>query len=741
MFPASRRRVPGLFQRMGICAGMTLGLFVMPLWGAGHAEYRLIYDRSTPQLEFAASKLRDQLQSSLSTAERNGMISIEFKLSPGICVNGGFDIRVSKELGIQVLAPDANGLMYGGLELAEQISLYGEFQQKRVEPYLQKRGIKMNIPLDVRTPSYDDSGDAAQQNILEMWNWDFWEQYLDSMAMNRYNVLSLWNPHPFPSMIEMKDYPDVALEDVWKTTLKPCGVENEWAEPQLVSSNVVERAEVVKRISIEEKIAFWQKVMQRAHDRGIEIYFITWNVCPNGAAIPMKPYYRTYDVGPWDETPGKHGITHQMDNPITRAYYREAVKTFLLTYPHVKGIGVTAGEHMVDQAGDITREQWIWETYGLGILDAKALEPERKVDFIHRVWNTDMDKIMRYWNAYPDTFEASFKYAKARLYSTTKPPFAKAHLKAMQKYGLDSWWNLRNDDIFVFRWGDPDYVREFLLNFDNSQTAGFYMGSDGYVWGREFVSRQPELAGQLEFEKHWYKFLLWGRLAFQPDLDHEYFVKKIEERYPGICAERLYKAWKSASKIVPQVNCFHWRDWDYMWAVEGCLDMRDGFHNVLRFIDNPTLQGSDLLNPREYAQQIKKGGSVSGTTPLSVVSSLRQDAEDALEGISDLQVEHASVELRELLEDIEAFARIGQYYADKIEAACELAKFQEGFGEDCRDQAVILLIQAAEKWALYAGVADQNYRPQILARTRTLDWKAIQANVDADIELARNVSM
>ena len=128
------------------------------------------------------------------------------------------------------------------------------------------------------------------------------------------------------------------------TTLKPTGKENEWAEPQMVSSNVVENLRLIKEISIEEKIAFWQKVMQYAHDRGIDIYFFNWNVCPNGAANPVPPFYKTVHINLDEEVPGKHGITHQMDNPVTVDYYRDAVKTFLKTYPHVKGIGCYGGE-------------------------------------------------------------------------------------------------------------------------------------------------------------------------------------------------------------------------------------------------------------------------------------------------------------------------------------------------------------------------------------------------------------
>jgi len=87
-------------------------------------------------------------------------------------------------------------------------------------PHIARRGLKFNIPLDIRTPSYQDAGDAAQNNIAEMWNFEFWREYLDTMARDRYNILTLWNPHPFPSMIKLAQYPDIALPDVCGTAFR-----------------------------------------------------------------------------------------------------------------------------------------------------------------------------------------------------------------------------------------------------------------------------------------------------------------------------------------------------------------------------------------------------------------------------------------------------------------------------------------------------------------------------------------
>ncbi len=121
---------------------------------------------------------------------------------------------------LNVIGADAAGAMYGGLELAEQIRIYGleGVKETTQNPYMERRGTKFNIPLDVRTPSYTDACDAAQKNIAEMWSFDFWKEYIDNLARYRYNYISLWSLHPFPSMVKVPGYEDVALDDVHRST-------------------------------------------------------------------------------------------------------------------------------------------------------------------------------------------------------------------------------------------------------------------------------------------------------------------------------------------------------------------------------------------------------------------------------------------------------------------------------------------------------------------------------------------
>jgi hypothetical protein len=36
---------------------------------------------------------------------------------------------------------------------------------------------------------------------------NFWQKYIDQMAENRFNILSLWNVHPFSFMVKPVNFP------------------------------------------------------------------------------------------------------------------------------------------------------------------------------------------------------------------------------------------------------------------------------------------------------------------------------------------------------------------------------------------------------------------------------------------------------------------------------------------------------------------------------------------------------
>ena len=166
----------------------------------GVSEITIYYDQDSPQVQFAVDEITKSLEAEnyiinsgrledagdsqketriiigdiseeaiIIDMESKGQSLSENPTEEGFCIktNGKGSQKT-----LWVVGADQAGSMYGGLELAEQVLLYGLDGVKEMDrnPYMKMRGTKFNIPLDVRTPSYTDPCDAAQNNIIEMWS-------------------------------------------------------------------------------------------------------------------------------------------------------------------------------------------------------------------------------------------------------------------------------------------------------------------------------------------------------------------------------------------------------------------------------------------------------------------------------------------------------------------------------------------------------------------------------------------
>ncbi|MBI3948486.1 MAG: carbohydrate-binding family 6 protein [Armatimonadetes bacterium] len=620
-----------------------------------------------------------------------------------------------------VTGGDAVGAMYGGLDVAEAIRFGTLARLPLVErrPHIAARGIKFNVPLDLRTPSYSCSGDSFQANIPEVWDLDFWRAYLDEMARNRLNVLSLWSLHPFPSLVKVPEFPDVALDDVLRAT-KKFDMTFRATGINMFREEYLEGAEVIRRMTIEEKIAHWRAVLACARDRGIEVYLFTWNIYLYG-------------------TMGKYGLTLEENNPETIRYFRASVRETVLTYPLLAGIGLAAGEQMPRKSETFNPERWLRDTYGAGIRDALAQQPGRRFRLIHRYHGSSQEEIVGEFADYPGDFDFSFKYSTAHLLSIPNPIFINRTLETMPP-GMKTWLTLRNDSNYLFRWADPDFVRDYINNMPGAdRLAGFYMGADGYCWGRVADSTEPETPPRLYLQKQWFTFMLFGRLGFDPTLPNSHFERAVADRFPEMPAGKLLDAWTAASRTLPLITRFYWGGLDLHWYPEGCFRNK-GFHSVRHFAESfwEPIRGSGIIGITEWRDPALRGEPIPAITPLDIASDLEANAARALRLVGELKpFQGDRKELRLTLGDIEALAHLGRHYAEKIRGAAEIALFDADPKPERRAAAIAHLEIALEHWRRYAAIAKRQYKPQLLNRVGYLDFDALTEKVAADITMAR----
>jgi hypothetical protein len=698
-------------------------LLLVLLCGAPATSAEVVFDRDDPRAAFAANAL----QKALRSQDANIRVILETRPSEDLEPEG-FSIRREDGL-IRIIGEDSAGLMYGGLDVAESIHTTGiEAVDSRVQnPYMQMRGVKFNIPLDVRTPSYTDLCDAAQKNIPEVWSMDFWTEFIDTLAEYRYNYVSIWSLHPFPSLVQVPEYPEIALEDVKRSR----GPFQEYYPLQGVgfdAPEIMEDLETVKRMTIDDKIDFWRKVMAYGKSRNVDFYVVTWNIFTYG-------------------TEGRYGIDDDPDNPVTRDYFRKSVEQLLLTYPDLAGVGITTGENM-HGLNQQEKEEWVFDTYGRGVIDASKQSPGRKIRFIHRQHQTGADQVLGVFEPlieHPDIdFIFSFKYAKAHVYSETEQPYHEGFVPQITGK-VKTIWTLRNDDIYYFRWGAPDFVREFIRNIPYDVSQGYYYGSDQWIWGREFLQKNAENPRPLEIRKHWLQWMLWGRLGFDPELSNEQIGRIVQSRFPEIDGQQLLTAWQKASMTYPLVTGFHWGSLDFQWYIEGCRSRphvaktESGFHDVNHFIRLKPHRYCETVSIPDYVKSVLEDRPPTGQTPLQLADQIESNVNEAEAMISEFG-KVQDQELNNTLDDIRIVCEMGRYYAAKIRGASYVALCRETKKPAHRQAAIKALSQAVKHWKRFTERALANHHnPLWTNRVGHVDWRKQFQDVEADLAIARGL--
>jgi len=485
-----------------LCA---IGIVALALSAKVWAEtVGVFFDPEVEQIKFAAGDLKAALESKHFKVEMRPLASLNAayankKVVVGLASNTAVTAVFAAQGGSKVaglgeqayglrttetprksywaLGGDANGAMYGGLQIAENIQFNGFSGNYNHEesPAIVRRGIKLNLPFDKGSLTYGRAKASGINNAIHhVWDMTFWTTWLDEMARHRYNVISIWNNHPFTSMIKLPEYPEVAIQDVTDFDGRK------------------------KVMSIDEKIEFWRRVMVYAKSRGFEFYLVNWNIWTDGAT-------------------GRHGITDDKQtaatSPETIAYMRQCMTTLLETYPDLAGFGITQGEHMSENDDD--NSAFLGKTFGLGMADYARRHPERKLTFIHRWHLADFSTLKRNFGdlmVLPNVkFEMSFKYSLAHMYSAALPQrMDDKQIKPLRENKLRSWLTVRNDDFYYHNWGDPDFARAYINGMiaKGDWFVGFYMGSDGYCPTRTFFSKNSVTQGLLEVQRQWYMFML-----------------------------------------------------------------------------------------------------------------------------------------------------------------------------------------------------------------------------------------
>jgi hypothetical protein len=695
-----------LFMIHGMAIGETVGVFFNP---------------ATPQHTFAAGDIKTALEAKNFTVEikdlstlagsytakkvvialaSNTQVAALLKAQGGSAENKlgqqAYALRTTTapQLSYWVIGGDDNGAMYGGLQLAETLfcSGFGGSLNSEESPCLLNRGMKLNLPLDKRIPTYVGgwSSHSAKKAIPYVWDMTFWKTLIDQQARNRYNVLSIWVHHPFPALVKLPDYPDACLPNIE-------GFDG-----------------FVKEMNHDQRVAFWRDVMKYAHDRGMTFYFFNWNIYVDYAKTKYP------------------ALTQDPENKTTIDYMYKSMRALLATYPELDGFGITSGDGMDGSAEENT--QWTWNAMGKAVKDYLSENPSRQFNLIHRGVKTDPETCNAIYaplKTIPNaTFNMSAKYAMAHMYSTPTPQWT-GDIQSCAKLGLKTWLTFRNDDYFYLNWGDPQFVRDFIAGIPlKDSVVGMYIGIDGYNPSRTYCYKNESLNGQLEVERRWYMEMLWGRISYNPATRDDVFKNLLAKRYPTVSAGDLFEAWTLASRSLPKVTELVMRNWslDFHWYPEGCWS-DPGRCSGFRAIDDvagakggfagqDVAKGSNLCNIATSA----KGECKGKKTSYVLADEMQADAEKAISLINPMK-SGGNAELEVAINNIKQMACLSSYYAYKIRGATykragEIEKARAEMGK------------AYCWWMTYSRSMEKTYHPDSFRNLSIApDWKYADAAV------------
>lgn len=680
----------------------------------------------SPVLRYALGKLEAALQRQSAALKRTAtplsaegaaiMITVDSAAATELGADGFRRVRAGQ--GLKITGGSERGAMYGVLDTAEQIRLgtaWNAIADHTVKAQFEFRALKFNLPWAAyRTSPVIEQHDATCRDLK------FWEAFLDMMAANRFNVLSLWSLHPFHTMVRPKNFPEAS--SFTDTELA------EWR-------------------------TLWRGIFSLAKARGIETYLINWNI------FVSPEFSRAHNVARWSDG-GRHIGGEAENSAIVVRYTREVVTQVLDEYPDLTGLGITLGEQMGGMNPD-QRRTWLDRTFFAGMADAK-----RPAKFIYRAplsantgsGGTTSEENDRRTRAQIEGLTAriagpvyvEFKHNWSHAHSS--PDLFIVHGGTLS----DAYWNppptrhkvvwtMRNEDIFVLRWGQPDFVRAFVQNQRKDHVGGAIIGSECYVPALDYITAPgPHRNWRFAFERQWLFYAVWGRLLYDGTTPDRVFAALLEERFGAGLGDDLLQAWKLASQVPLHFASFHRGTWDGSLYTEGFsswIDRDDGartFFDIDAFIRRPVLDTKRYINIADFVQ----AGGVAGPgifSPLALAAELDRDAAEAARRVAAIRAKaKTSPTLECELTDVEAWGAYGNYFAEKLRAGVALATARAKQDPKQQAAAIAALERALVHWQRLAELGGKFNRLPVLSNAKEpFSWAALEPAVERDIALAR----
>jgi hypothetical protein len=568
---------------------------------------------------------------------------------------------------IFVVGSDASGVLYGALDLAERIRTAHALPMQidyQDHPALKLRAAALGMQkpeITYEGAEYDYP--YTSQNFPFFYDRAFWTRYLDMLVRNRMNALFLWNGHPFTSLLRLPKYPE---------------------------------AQEISTAQLEQNIEMFRWITSEADRRGIWVLqgFYNIHLSHSFARAHHLAYHLTAPT------------------PLAVEYTRYAVSEFIRQYPNV-GLMMTLGEALAPQYG----AQWLTQAIIPGVKDGlQELGSQTEPPIVVRAHATDIDAVMKAAKPIYSNVDTMWKWnGESLTWTNIRGPI----LDRFQDMIANSNVTIANihllSNLEPFRWGDPDFIRQTVLNFERIGIHGVHAYPLRY-WDWPNTADNPPLD---QLDRDWIWFDAWARYAWNPNLDPAkeqiYWAQRFAERFgdeqAGMHLLHAYELSGACSpKLLPRIG-----------ITEGNREVFSLGMTMPQLIDanrfNPaqTLWTGDAPDGErlyDYVAEEVDHKPHHGETPIGVADEVADlsaravaEAEAARPGITRNREEYGRI-----VNDMRAIHAMMLFYQAKAQAAVLVMRYGYDQDADHLKKAEALLAQSVEDFRQLTALTDKTYR-------------------------------
>jgi len=590
-----------------------------------------------------------------------------------------------------VAGSDDRGLMYAFLELSLQISLlksdqdwYSSVQEISQEPFVPIRRIGVFL---------------HSQDCEKEWYYshEFWKEYFDMLATNRWNEFNLIFSHQTPYLSPMYAF-HVKVDQF--PQIKARGLTEEQRKKNLEILQYI--SSLAQKRGLNFTLGIWEQIAwEGKHQGSRQESMVTGLTRQNMYAYTYHALLKLLQ-----ECPAIHTlqlrINHEsgIDYDEQTVFFREAV------FKAVKDCGRPIN----------------LEIRNVGLLRETlqaAVEMNLPVRVSHKYWGEHM--VFPY---HPTRIMWTYSYGDWLKYPR-------------QYQNLFQVWSLGSHRLLL--WGDPEYVRRFAPTTLFEDAIGFEIfaplsqkgfGNPPGAW-RIFRFKKREYY-RWEYERYWSYYLLFGRLTYDPRESNEIWLREFRRRFGQKAASTIAATYRVASQIIPLIlgtatcdyNMYIWPEKDMGGLIQFYLHFKSfnepRIYNFQEFITN-YLTGtlSAKLTPEDMAQRLE--------TISTTINQLLHQADSLLS--------FPNKEYWATKKDFHILAGLAAYFVQKIRATYKLGFFYRLNDYTLLTQAINHAQKALNIWKKLSSVAEEIYNPKLIMGPGSYGhWKDNLVFVQNDLE-------